>query len=743
MRTRWLLIAAMAAALLVTADPASADGAAGSTPPQRLRVGLVLSGGGARGAAHVGVIQALEAMHIPIDAVAGTSMGAVVGGLYAAGLSGTEIADTFRALDWQDLMRDRAPRQDLVYRRKQDDRSFLARTALGVRAGEGIVLPLGLIQGQKITQVLRSATLRVADVQDFDRLPTPFRALATDLETGEPAVLRTGDLATVLRASMSAPGVLAPVEIGGRLLVDGGLVDNLPVSLAREMGVDVLIAVDVSFPLARREGLESPLDVTNQMIGIMVRRATRESRAQLTGRDILVEPELGRMTAVDFERVPQVMVAGQAALAKSRDRLQALALPEAQYAEFLATRAGPRDPALQVAFVEAGPRSSEDAARIDAVFGSLAGAPLDTAVIQRKLNRQYGLDRYEYADYRIVRDGGERGLEVDLRRKSWGPDFLRLGVSLEQDFDGGATANAGVRLLMTGVNSLDAELLTDVQLGEEPRFVSEFFQPLSLTSDVFVAPGVRYEMKTLQQVEDGQRVARYRSRDTEASVAVGAQLSNWGEVRLGLRRGEGSNRTLVGEPLPTPFEYDLGAAYLEFGYDKLDSAYFPRHGQAFRASWQAQRESLGASLDADIVEASWQFARSHGRYSLLLSFDGGSALDDVVVSPQELFTLGGFLDLSGMPSNALWGTQYGIVRTVAYRRISRGGTGFFEFPAYLGASLEAGNVWQTRDDVDLGRLETAGSLFLGAESPLGPVYLAAGLAEGGKAAFYLVLGKTF
>ena len=200
MRTRWLLIAAMAAALLVTADPASADGAAGSTPPQRLRVGLVLSGGGARGAAHVGVIQALEAMHIPIDAVAGTSMGAVVGGLYAAGLSGREIADTFRALDWQDLMRDRAPRQDLVYRRKQDDRSFLARTALGVRAGEGIVLPLGLIQGQKITQVLRSATLRVADVQDFDRLPTPFRALATDLETGDPAVLRTGDLATVLRA---------------------------------------------------------------------------------------------------------------------------------------------------------------------------------------------------------------------------------------------------------------------------------------------------------------------------------------------------------------------------------------------------------------------------------------------------------------------------------------------------------------------------------------------------------------
>jgi predicted acylesterase/phospholipase RssA len=197
-------------------------------------------------------------------------------------------------------LRDRAPRRDLVFRRKQDDRSFLARGALGFRPGEGVVLPLGLVQGQKITQVLRTATLRVGDVTDFDELPTPFRALATDLETGEPVVLASGDLATVLRASMSAPGVLAPVEIDGRLLVDGGLVDNLPVSLAREMGVDVLIAVDVSFPLADRAGLGSALDVTNQMIGIMVRRGTRESRAALAPNDVLIEPDLGRMTAVEF-----------------------------------------------------------------------------------------------------------------------------------------------------------------------------------------------------------------------------------------------------------------------------------------------------------------------------------------------------------------------------------------------------------------------------------------------------------
>ncbi len=735
-------LAAPTAIQAATAVQASGD-ARSAAEPERPRIGLVLSGGGARGAAHVGVIRALEELRIPIDAVAGTSMGAVVGGLYAAGLSGADIENLFRELDWQELLRDRAPRRELVFRRKQDDRSFLARGALGFRQGEGVVLPLGLVQGQKITQLLRDATLGVAEIEDFDRLPTAFRALATDLETGEPVVLSKGDLATVLRASMSAPGVLAPVEIGDRLLVDGGLVDNLPVSLARQMGVDVLIAVDVSFPLATRDGLESPLDVTNQMIGIMVRRGTMESRAELTGRDVLIEPELGRMTAVDFDRVPQVMTAGESAVGAVRPRLEAFSQSRGDYDSYLAGRRRVHDPSERLAFVRAGPRSQEDAARIEAVFGGLAGDPLDIEALQRKLGRQYGLDRYEALDYRLVREDGALGLEVDARRKSWGPNFLRLGVSVEQDYDGGAAANAGLRVLMTGLNRYDAEWLTDVQLGEEPRFFTEFFQPLSLTSDLFIAPSVRYEMETLQVVEEGDRVARYRVRDSELAVAIGAELSNWGEVRLGLARGDGSSRVLVGDPGLPQQEFDLGAGFLMFGYDRLDSAYFPRHGQAFRAAWRAERTSLGASDDADLLQAEWLIARSHERYSVVLGIEGGSALDDRVVSPQQLYTLGGFLELSGLPADAVAGTQYGLARAIAYRRVSRGGTGFFEFPAYLGASIEAGNAWRTRDDVDWGSLEMGGSVFLGAESPLGPVYLAAGFGEGGTRAFYLLLGRTF
>ena len=725
-----------------SAQPALAAGPATTTA--RPRIGLVLSGGGARGAAHVGVIRALEEMHIPIDAIAGTSMGAVVGGLYAAGLSGDEIERVFEDLDWQEVIRDRAPRRDRAYRRKQDDRNILAKGALGVSASDGVTLPLGLVQGHKITQVMRTATARVSDVQDFDKLPTPFRALATDLETGEPVVLGQGDLVTVLRASMSAPGVLTPVQMNGRLLVDGGLVDNLPVELARSMGVDRLIVVDVSFPLADRTGLNSAFDITNQMVGIMVRRGTLESKKHLQPGDVLIEPDLGQMTSIDFGRMPQVMAEGRTAARTQAAALANLGLPAAEYERYVAGRTRTAEPAVQVAFVRAGPQSQDETRRVEAVFGDLAGQPLDTRELQQRLASQYRLDDFESVDYRLVREPAGTGLEIDLRRKSWGPAFLRLGVGVENDYEGGATANAAAQLRITQLNALDAEWVTDVQIGEEPRFVTEFYQPLSLRSPFFVAPAFRYEESTLQLVtSEGQRIARYRVRDTDVSLALGAELSNWGEVRVGVRRGNGSSRVLIGDPGLPKGDFDIGGAFVDFGYDRLDSAYFPKQGQAFRASWIADREGLGASLDADIVRASWQLARSRGRYSLVWSMDGGSALDDRVVSPQELFTLGGLFNVSGLATDARVGTQYGIARAIVYRRISRGGTGFFEFPAYLGFSVEAGNVWATRDDVDFGDLESGGSLFLGAESPFGPVYLAAGLASGGERAFYLYLGKTF
>src|SRR5271168_5006590 len=294
------LIAALAASCQFAAAAAAAAAAGIAADPKvRPRICLVLSGGGARGMAHIGVLKILEQMKVPIDCIAGTSMGAVVGGLYASGMTVDEIDATIRSVNWQEAFRDSPPRRELAFRRKQDDQNFLVRLPLGLKHGK-ILLPKGFIQGQKMQETLRQLTLPFSNSTDFDLLPTPFRAVATDLVTGNAVLLDKGDLSIAMRASISAPGLFAPVETQGLLLVDGGLAENLPIDVARQMHADILIVSDVSFPLQSRTALDSALSISNQMLAILVRKDTNRQRATLGTSDVLVEPILGSASSTDF-----------------------------------------------------------------------------------------------------------------------------------------------------------------------------------------------------------------------------------------------------------------------------------------------------------------------------------------------------------------------------------------------------------------------------------------------------------
>ena len=720
---------------------AQGDGSPVTTADARPRVGLVLSGGGARGAAHIGVLRVLEEMRIPIDAIAGTSMGAVVGGLYASGMTAAEIESLLSSVNWQDAFRDRPQRSELAFRRKQDDRNFLVRYALGVN-NEGFVLPKGLIQGQKLSQLLRSATVSVAEIQDFDRLPVPLRVVATNLETGGAVILRSGDLVTAMRASMSAPGVFTPVEEDGMLLVDGGLVQNLPIDVAREMGVDVLIAVDVSFPLNTRMELNSPLEMTNQAYAILIRNRTLEQRARLGERDLVIDPVLGEMASTEFERVTEARVAGEAAARASSAALAALSLDVEGYQRYLAGRNPLPTTVPVIRFVRVDAESSRYALAIESTMSDLVGQPLDEDRIQSRTSALYALDTFESINYFVVQSGAETGLEFRLHRKSWGPNYVRFGLNLEDDFEGNSSYNAAVRFIMTELNSLNAEWLTDLQIGDNPKFFTEFYQPLSYGNRFFVAPKFDFELRNLQIQDSSGEITEFRERSYEAGLDFGREISNWGEARVGLRRGTQRRRVRIGDPSIPTQEFDRGGYFFRFSYDKLDSIYFPRRGQQFAVEWTAEREGLGASQSADTIEASWQVARSKGRYSLIFSTDFGTTLDESP-TPQNLFTLGGFLNLSGLNSDSLTGPHYGIGRLILYRQIGRGGSGVLDFPAYAGISFEAGNTWQDRSDAELGDLKLDGSLFLGADTLLGPVYLATGFDDGGETAFYLFLGRTF
>lgn len=712
-----------------------------STEAARPRVGLVLSGGGARGIAHVGVLKILEQLQVPIDAVAGTSMGALVGGLYASGMTPGEIETLVTSLDWQDAFRDRPPRTALGFRRKQDDRNFLVRYSLGV-SGDGFELPTGLVQGQKQTQILRGATLPVAETTRFDELPTPFRAVATDLESGAEVVLSSGDLVAAMRASMSAPGVFTPVEIDGRLLVDGGLVNNLPADIARQMNVDVLIVVDVSFPLSGRDELTSPLAITNQSAAIMVRNRTMERRANLQANDVIIDPQLGTMSSADFSRVPRALAAGEAAAQSVSDKLKALSLDDSAYQQYLAARMPgmTQTPVIDFIATEAG--SMRYAAAVDAVVGDLQGQPLDRARINEDLAALYSLDLFEAIDYKLVNRDEQTGLEFQLRPKSWGPNYVRVGINLEDDFAGNSRYNLAARLIMTDLNALGAEWLTDVQIGDRPRFATEYYQPLSWRQRYFVAPRLEYGVRSVPLLSDDKTIAEYRVRNALASFDMGRELSSWGEIRVGVQRGLGSSRLLIGDPaLPTE-QYDTGGYFTRFSYDTLDNVFFPRQGAQFTLQWNAERTRLGADVDADKVSAEWLMARTFGRYTMILSTDVGSNLSNGAAT-HDYFTLGGFLNLSGLTAGSIAGPHYGIARVIYYRQIGRGGTGVLELPAYAGISIEAGNTWQRRSDADLSSLRHDGSLFFGADTPLGPVYLAAGIDDRRKTAFYLFLGRSF
>jgi NTE family protein len=687
------------------------------------------------------VLKVLDEMRVPVDAIAGTSMGAVVGGLYASGMSGGEIETLLRSVNWQDAFRDRPPREDLGYRRKQDDRNFLVRYALGYTE-QGFVLPRGLVQGQKLEQVLRNAALPVAAIQRFDRLPIPFRAIATDLETGEAVVMDSGDLVTAMRASMSAPGVFAPAQREGRLLVDGGLAENLPVETARAMGVDVLIVVDVSFPLYSRDELTSPIEVTNQAFAILIRSRTREQREKLTPSDIIIDPPLGSFTSADFSRVPQALRAGEQGAHNAAQALARLSLDETQYRAYLAGR-NPRSTEPPVIdFVRADRSSAQYQPLIDATMADLVGKELDKELIRNRLSSLYALDRFETIDYRLIEEDGRSGLQLDLRRKSWGPNYVRVGLNLEDDFEGNSRYNAALRFIATELNSLGGEWLTDLQIGDNPKVFTEFYQPLSLASRYFIAPQLEFQERSVFQLAGRDRIAEFRVRSFTGGLDVGREFSNWGELRFGLRRGNGHSRVLIGDPSLADDDFDRGGVFARFSYDKLDSIFFPRHGQQFSLEWRGERESMGADQDFDAYATSWLIARSVDRHTFIFWIDAGTTID-AQPTPENSFSLGGFLNLSGLPPGFLAGQHYGIGRLMYYRRIGRGGAGVLDLPAYAGLSLEAGNTWMDEEDISFSDLRKDASLFFGVDTPLGPVYLAAGFDEGGEHAFYLFLGRTF
>lgn len=727
-------------ALLLFLTLATVTSSAAETVARRPRIGLVMSGGGARGAAHIGVLKVLEEMRIPIDIITGTSMGAIVGGFYATGSSPAEIETLVSSLEWNEAFRDRPPLEDYSFRRKEVNANYLIKFDAGVRDGK-LALPLGFIQGQNLNFILKSKLIHTATVTDFDRLRIPFRAVAADIETGEAIVLGTGDLARAIRASMSIPGVFAPVDLDGRLLVDGGIADNLPVDVARRMGADVLIAVNIGTLRRPREKLTSAMTITAQVMTILIQKNTDEQIAALGAKDILVQPSLGDIGSSDFAKAPEAIRIGEEEARRSTSRLAELSLPQAAYENWLAVQRKQPVPLPVIAGVVVDNNSRIGESVVRAQIRTKPGESLDLETLEQDLKRVYNIDTFEKVDFRLSEKDGKTGLLISTREKSWGPHHLRFGMSLTDDLNGDAGYNLSASLTSTALNRLGAEWENQIQIGDTPRFFSEFYQPLDESLRYFIAPRVEYKSWNINNFSEGVLLSQYRASAVEAGLDIGRQFENWGQIRLGLRRGYGNVGVRVGSPEPE-LKFNSGTLYTSFSYNRLDNFNFPNRGTAINVVWTIPRTELGSDFSGNGLTVNWLSAKTIARHTFLAGLTAQSTLSSDAPL-QNSYAIGGLLNLSGYAADELSGQHTGLARLIYYYRLASAGLGEFQMPLYAGFSLEAGNAWATRGEISGGTLIYAGSLLIGAETYLGPVSLAYGQAEGGRHSLYLYLGHKF
>lgn len=711
-----------------------------ATEAPRPKIGLVLSGGAARGLAHIGVLKALEEQGIKIDAIAGTSMGAVVGGLYASGYKIDELEKLALNIDWQQALSDAPPREDVPFRRKQDDRDFLVKQKLSFRDDGSLGLPLGVIQGQNLALLLESLLAHASDTRDFDKLPIPFRAVATDIASGEKVVFRKGHLPQVIRASMSIPAVFAPVELDGRLLVDGGMTDNIPLDVAREMGVDIAIVVDIGTPLRNRKQLTTVVDVLNQSITLMTRRNSEEQLAALHKNDILIQPSLASFGVTDFGRAQEMIDAGYRATKILEARLARLKPTQPLDAELTAARApSQRTPIITSIKVENDSKVGDDVIRY--YIRQKVGEPLDMGRLQTDMGTLYGLDYFEQVQYRVVHKGKDQTLVISARGKRSGTDYLRVGLNLSDDMRGDSAFNLGASYRVNGINRLGAEWLTRAQIGDKQELYSEFYQPLDVGSRYFIAPYASFEAQNVESILDNDPIAQYRVERYGFGLNVGRQIGNSGEIRFGVGEAWGKADVRIGDQDLPSESFNEGFYQLKYSFDSFDNVYFPHEGKDIGLTFRQFEPGLGS----DKRYRQWEFkldkAMSSGPDTFILGGRYGRTLDNANVVTSS-FLLGGARQLSGFREDAISGQNIALMRGVYYRRLTPRSYLPLDFPLYIGGSLERGRAWNNDNEFDSGYINAA-SVFIGFDTPLGPLNFSYGFNDADEQAVYLNLGQTF
>lgn len=731
-----LLLSASAGSAAEPAPVAASCGAGGD--PDRPRIGLVLGGGGARGFAHVAVLKELERQRIPVDCIAGTSMGALVGGLYASGMSAEQIETSLREMDWAEMFNDRVARPERSFRRKRDDDLALIAGKPGI-GNEGIKIAPGVLSGERVLLLLERLTQPVATRSHFDRLPIPFRAVATDLNTGQAVVMDRGNLALAMRASMSIPGVFRPVARDGHLLVDGGLVNQLPVDVVRAMGADRVIAVDVSSPLLQLDEGASPLEIVDQISGFMTVGSANAQIATLGADDVLIKPALGTEVGTgDFEMLELALKLGDASTEAARPELAALAVEAGHYDGLRAARPAVDAVAPVIHFVRLDNQSRYADEVLLSKIDIAPGQPLDTDRLQRNLQRIYGLDTLDLVTYDLVEEDGQTGVVVSVVPHSYGPNYLETGLSLYSDFSGDFFFNLRAGVLRAPVNPLGGELRGLLQIGDEPGLLLDYYQPLGVQGRYFFGALASIETPRFSVFDpiSAERIASYRAPNWGGEISFGREYGNHGAIAMTLRRREGKAELELGTAQFVDLDYDQGEAELALTYDRIDSIYLPRAGTYGVLSGLVSRTALGADADFEQAGLDLLHAQAIGKHSGFVGMryhDSG----DHDVPIQSLYRLGGLTRFAGYRPNERLAENYALAYAGYNYELGR----VLSRPAVLGGTLEYGQTWLAHQNLSDGEAEIHGSLYFSFDSWIGPMQFGYGIREGGEGVFLLEIGR--
>lgn len=703
----------------------------------RLQIGLVLGGGGARGYAHLGVLARLEEMHIPYDYIAGTSMGSIVGGLLATGMEADELARIVRNADWDDLFKDQTSREDITFRRKTDDDLGLFGPKLGIGKNSSL-LPKGVVSGQKIILMFESVASQRVNTANFDVLPIPFRAVATDIVTGDMVVIADGELSMAMRASMAVPAVFDPVRREGMLLVDGGLVRNLPVDVVRAMGAEVVIAVDVGTKLSSKDELVDALAILDQMSGMLTVSNTEAQIRTLGEQDVLIAPAIGdRIASADFDKLEEGIALGYAAADAMQDQLRQFSLPETEYRAWRQSLVSCIHSQPQVQFVHLDNQSRFSDAVIRELISIQPGKPLDLEQVNRDLSRIYGLGFIRQARFNIVEEEGQQGINITVRQDERGTQFIESGLDL--NFSGrGTDFNIRAGYLNTALDDRGSELRVVAQFGETPGVFSDYYRPLNDGLKYSVNPSIGIFRRPLLVYDDqGNALAEVELDEAGAAVTLARDLGRYARLSAGVTRYAGSMDITIGEPGLEPFSFNGAELFAKFELDRLDDRYMPTRGTLSNVKYTYSSEDLGADAAFEQVEAAFFGTHTFGPHNLMLGAQFNTSLDEEVPI-YAWYTGGGFLNMSGFDPNSLVGPHFG--QLMAGYRYQLGPAGFL--PAYVGMTVEYGNAtWDRADVFSDGLLN--GSIYLAYNSPLGPIYFGVGWSEHRDPVYGLMMGTIF